>query len=394
MTSRFPLLRAAILPALLATAALGCEQSKTSNPLSPLIAGPIEGVTITTPVLLEPEAGRKFKPDQQPLTLLIENPSSNSPRPFTLRIEMAADAQFAGTVVTREGLEPGPNGRTSFRLPDALPAGRIYYWRVRAEDGANTGSYTAARAFEVLEPVIIGAPTPTTPIGGARVATRQPDLVVSNAAVSGPYLPLKYFFEVATDAAFANRVAFEERSPGAAETTLTMPHTLPYDTLHYWRVRVSDSEVTGAWSAIESFRTPLAPTVAPPGGGSGTPGTPGNCALSDGNAIVQCVAAKYPSYLAAGVSLHQRETNMAFLRDRVIEAGICGGLDLAWNLKRGVGPHSIDALAWRVGGRDEVVDIGAGFDDTSTELRLQWIIVAGPPGYDGYSPRPNCSGTP
>lgn len=83
---------------------------------------------------------------------------------------------------------------------------------------------------------------------------------------------------------------------------------------------------------------------------------------------------------------------MEFLRDRIIEAGICGGLDLAWNLKRGVGPHSIDALAWRTGGVDEVVDVGAAFDDTSSELRLQWSIVGGPPGYDRYEPRPTCGG--
>jgi hypothetical protein len=75
---------------------------------------------------------------------------------------------------------------------------------------------------------------------------------------------------------------------------------------------------------------------------------------------------------------------MEFLRDRIIEVGICGGLDLAWNLKRGVGPHSHDAVAWRVNGRVEVVDIASGYDDTSTTLRLQWIIVAGPPGYDAY----------
>ena len=51
---------------------------------------------------------------------------------------------------------------------------------------------------------------------------------------------------------------------------------------------------------------------------------------------------------------------------------------------------SRDALAWRTGSGDEVVDIGLAYDDTSTELRLQWGIVAGPPGYDGYSPRPTC----
>jgi hypothetical protein len=105
---------------------------------------------------------------------------------------------------------------------------------------------------------------------------------------------------------------------------------------------------------------------------------------------VACIEATYPTYRAAGVSHSQREANMAFLRDRIIESGICGGLDLAWNLKRGVGPHSIDALAWRTGGRDEVVDIGQAYDDTSQVLRLQWGIVAGPSGYDRYLPRPNC----
>ena len=51
---------------------------------------------------------------------------------------------------------------------------------------------------------------------------------------------------------------------------------------------------------------------------------------------------------------------MAYIRDRMIEAGICGGFDLAWNLKRGVGPRSTDALLWRDGGRDRVIDIAAG----------------------------------
>src|SRR5690606_6937362 len=150
------------------------------------------------------------------------------------------------------------------------------YWRVRAEDGANASDYSAPTAFEVLEPVIIGAPTPTTPVGGVRTSTQSPDLVVTNASVSGPHLPLKYFFEVATDAVFADRVVFEERSPGSLETVLSMPHPLPYNTTHYWRVRVSDSEVIGNWSSIAEFRTPLPPSV----GGGGVPQNPGNCALS------------------------------------------------------------------------------------------------------------------
>jgi hypothetical protein len=115
------------------------------------------------------------------------------------------------------------------------------------------------------------------------------------------------------------------------------------------------------------------------------------CSGSGGDALVECVAALYPSRLAADVSYDERVANMAFLRDRIIERGICMGMDLAWNKKRGDGPHSIDALAWRVNGRDEVVDVGVGYDDTSRPLQLQWLIVAGPPGYDPYTGPRNCS---
>jgi hypothetical protein len=121
------------------------------------------------------------------------------------------------------------------------------------------------------------------------------------------------------------------------------------------------------------------------------PPSSGACAGNDGDSIVECVATQHPGRLAAGVSHDTRVANMAFLRDRIIERGRCKGLDLAWNLKRGVGPHSIDALLWRVNGRDEVVDIGVGYDDTSRTLELQWLVVAGPPGYDRYTPAFGCN---
>jgi hypothetical protein len=140
---------------------------------------------------------------------------------------------------------------------------------------------------------------------------------------------------------------------------------------------------------------PLQPVIAEPSTGTDSappaPAPRNPCAFGDGAALVQCVAARYPEYTTGGISGHHREANMAFLRDRIIEAGTCGGLDLAWNLKRGVGPHSIDALAWRTpSGHVEVVDIGIGYDDASQPLQLQWAIVGGPPGYDTYQPRPAC----
>jgi len=378
-------LSAAVLSAAVAVA--GCEQAKTSNPLSPLIAGPIEGVSITLPRVLEPATGWKIEDKNQPITLLIENPSSNSPRPFTLRVEVASDAAFTSKVYSTSGVKPGPNGRTSLRLPDKLTPGRVYLWRARAEDGANSSDWSAAAQFEVLMPIVIGTPVPRAPVASVRTTTRQPTLVAANGTSSGPHGALFYQFQLSTTDTFGGTLTASAEAPQnpSGETSLAIPSALPYNTELFWRVRISDGLNLGAWSRTESFKTPLTPVVQPPQ-------PPATCASSDGNAIVSCIEAKYPSYLASGVSSHQREQNMEFLRDRIIEAGICGGLDLAWNLKRGVGPHSIDALAWRTNGRDEVVDIGVGYDDTSSTLRLQWAIVAGPPGYDRYTPRPTCGG--
>lgn len=103
---------------------------------------------------------------------------------------------------------------------------------------------------------------------------------------------------------------------------------------------------------------------------------------------------RYPQYLAAGVSASERRANMEFLRDRMIEAGICGGMDLGWNLKRGGPELSTDYLVHRSGGQDLGVDIGYAYDDTSQPLRLAWQVNAVGPGqlvfYLSYDPRPSC----
>lgn len=111
---------------------------------------------------------------------------------------------------------------------------------------------------------------------------------------------------------------------------------------------------------------------------------------SSGPELVAFVAAQYPERLAAGVGGDDRVASMAFLRDQIIATGICGRLDLARNLKRGVGPHSIDAIAWRhEDGWVDVVDIAYSYDDTGRELQLHWIVVDGPSGWDPV-PAPDC----
>src|SRR4051812_49973412 len=115
----------ATLGALTAAMALtACESSKSSNPLSPTVAGPIPGIQISAPKMLEPAPGTKISIEKQPITLLIENAGSNGPRPLTYSFDIATDTAFNNKVFSRDGITQGEAGRTSLRLADALATGR------------------------------------------------------------------------------------------------------------------------------------------------------------------------------------------------------------------------------------------------------------------------------
>jgi hypothetical protein len=373
------------LGAALTFALAGCEAKKSSNPLSPSVAGPIAGVNITAPKLVEPAQGFKYKESQQPIKLVIENATSNGVRPVTYIFEVATDTEFNGKVYARSGVPAGESGRTSVQI-DRLDLGRAYYWRARADDGANSSQFAASQ-FEVLPKPLLNAPRLHAPINKELLATRRPALTVGNSDRNAAIGEISYEFQVATDQAFTKVVAAGVAGETYGLTSFTPSGDLAMGIQLFWRSRAGDGETTSPWAPTQTFRTPA--PVSPGPSPSPSPGNGGSCASNNGDAIVRCVSATYPDRLAAGVSLDQRIANMEFLRDRVIEAGICGGLDLARNLKRGVGPHSIDAIAWRHNGIDDVVDIGMAYDDTSRPLALQWGIVAGPPGYDPY-PRPTC----
>src|SRR5690242_10958171 len=157
-----------------ALALVGCDVAKSSNPLSPSVAGPIPGVNITAPRTITPAAGARIAADAQPLTLTAQNASTSGVRPLSLVFDIATDANFSNKVFSRDGIAPGSNGQTSLRLTDKLAADRTYYWRVRAQDGANTGPYSPATNFTVFSPVALQAPVLVSPIHGVAVASVRP----------------------------------------------------------------------------------------------------------------------------------------------------------------------------------------------------------------------------
>jgi len=278
---------AALSGVLLLTLA-ACEAKKSSNPLSPSVAGPIPGVVISAPVLLEPAQGFKFKESEQPIRLVIQNATTSGVRPLTYSFEVASDSTFGTKVFSRAGVSPGDGGKTSVQI-DRLEIGRSYYWRARAEDGANTGTFATA-GFEIYPKPAVNPPIAVSPVNNEQVNS-TPTLRVHNVTYIGPVNSLGYEFQVAIDQGFAQLKAAGIVVEGSGDT-LFNSSPLPAGTTHYWRARASDGETTSAWSATQTFRTAAAPPPAPPAPGPG-PAPGGPCISSSPQKIVECERAKY-----------------------------------------------------------------------------------------------------
>jgi hypothetical protein len=272
-----------------------CEISKSENPLSPSLAGPIPGVEISAPHTLEPGGGAQIASDQQPLTLLLENASSNGPRPLNYVFEVATDAGFTNKVFGREGIQPGENGRTSLRLPDALSTGRTYYWRAKAQDGANTGPYSAPANFVVFTPISFDKPVLRDPVNNEETTNTTPEFEIANAPRTGSPTSVGYEVQVSQSSAFATAMTWVVgEQPNV--TRLISPVGLASGTQFFWRARASGSGHEGPWSDTAVFRTPV-PTVVAPGPGTGGGGGPisgVSCsAQTSEENVIKCRRAQY-----------------------------------------------------------------------------------------------------
>jgi hypothetical protein len=264
--------------AVLTVLTIACETSKSSNPLSASVAGPIPGVNISAPMIMQPAAGTRVVVDQQPVTLTVGNATTNGVRPLSYLFEVAIDAGFTNKVFTRDSITPGDGGQTSLRLPDALGTGRTYYWHARAQDGANTGSFSTVANFDVFTPIVIQAPVLVSPINGVTVGSVHPTLTFTDAVRTGPAGTITYAIEVADSASFANRVAVWTVAEQPGQTTLVSPQDLAVSKQYFWHVRASDPTTVGPFSTTGVFVTPtpvviLPPPTPPPPTGGGPSGS-------------------------------------------------------------------------------------------------------------------------
>ena len=247
------------------------RSEKSSNPLSPSIAGPIAGVEIQSPKTIAPAAASQIAVDKQPVTFTVNNATSNGVRPLTYIFEISADSSFAAKLFTQSGIEPGSGGKTSLTLPQSLSAERTYYWRAKADDGANASAYSAPSAFTIYTPVVIQAPALVEPAADATGVSRKPTFKITNAVRTGPAGAMQYLFEVATDSAMASKVISTIVNEASATTAYPAVDDLAYATRYYWRVKAADPGHESGYSAIRTFTTLAAPVVAPTPAPSPTP---------------------------------------------------------------------------------------------------------------------------
>jgi hypothetical protein len=315
---------------LAAWVAAGCQVSKSSNPLSPNISGPITGVVISTPNALEPGQDWQIRMSEQPVKLMFQNADTSGERTLFYTIEIASDAAFKTIIYRRTNVAAG-NVRTTVQLPDTLPAGQTYWWRVRAEDGANSGDYSKPVSFVAVAPVTLGAPTAVSPSGG--ITTLTPEFKVRPGSRTGPYERIVYTVQVANNQSFSSIAATFVVDETGTETTIAQNYAFLNDRTYYWRAQARDtgeSRAVSPWSSVRTFETDIpAPSAPEPpsGGGGGTGPGPANAALcgppskTTPLAILQCHRSRYPETMSPSQAV-------AFLKASARDfnrAGVSGG---------------------------------------------------------------------
>jgi hypothetical protein len=236
-------------------------------------------------------------------------------RPIAYTFEVATDDTFQTKMYARSGVLPGSDGRTRVTV-DRLESGRGYVWRARAEDGANSSSYSAS-SFELLPKPQLDPPPLLQPANNQQTPSNNPQLTVGAASRNAAVSSVSYEFQVAQDPAMTTIVASGTSGESGGSTTFQLS-ALPGGTTFYWRVRAHGDEVTSGWSAIQAFRTPAASGPAP--GPSPGPAPGGPCNSSNPTAIVECERAKY-GHMNSG----QIVAFMKAVADALNRNGIPGG---------------------------------------------------------------------
>lgn len=195
----------------------------------------------------------------------------------TLTYEFEIDRSPAFNAAARSGrIAQGGSGETAHVPVRALEENQLYYWRVRAFDGASAGDWSTASFFVNTINDAPSAPVPQNPLTGSLVDRESVRFTVRNATDPDSKL-LSYTFAIYTDEALTS---VHEEVGGVTEakeeTTFTPGKKLKAGATYWWSAKAVDEKgLEGPSSEPQVFKT-----VGVQGGGCGCTQAPPGALLA------------------------------------------------------------------------------------------------------------------
>jgi hypothetical protein len=210
-----------------------------------------------TPSLVSPASGTITNNPRPP----FDWSDVSDPSGVTYTIQADNNSDFSSPELNVSGVA------TSAYTPAANLANNLYYWRVKAVDGAgNSGAWSAVWTLTVF--TAISPPTLLWPANGARINNNRPPLDWSD--VFSPST-VNYRLQVSTVNTFATTVIDVSGLTSSAYT----PGAALADGTYYWHVKaidglLNDSGWTATWSFILDTILPGVPALVLPANGAKT----------------------------------------------------------------------------------------------------------------------------
>lgn len=154
-------------------------------------------------------------------------------------LELDVDANFVTSPASYTSV-------SSTKTVTNLLPGTTYYWRVRANAGAETGDWIGVWSFTTSSLNAFNLAAPANNSTNVAVATVILDWTTLTGASS-------YEVQLDTDMAFSSPTQF---NPSTSSQTVT---SLNYSTTYYWRVRATNGTLFGDWTTTWHFTTQANP---------------------------------------------------------------------------------------------------------------------------------------
>jgi subtilase family serine protease/flagellar hook assembly protein FlgD len=208
----------------------------------------------SAPVLSSPAAATEVV-TRMPV-LVVGNSLDPEGAPLIYTFEVYADSAL---VFSNASVAEG-NGETSVDVTTLLDEDGTYVWRARSSDGELDSDWMPEASFRVnTENGPPTKPVALRPVGGADVASAQPELA-AKGGLDPEAEAVLHRVEIDRSPSFdtASLQSVDSLFATGAEVRWTPPVPLAENEVYFWRVRASDGTASSDWSDTATFRVDVA----------------------------------------------------------------------------------------------------------------------------------------